>query len=252
VIDYLQQTRDESLLVDASGYLQHLTYNNDLIKEECRQYNAIPALVNLLNTSSSPEVLRNACGCLKNLAFGRANDPNKRLIHEAGGVRALAKVLQRAAERSPALVEEASGALWNLSSADELKEVVLKQAAEAVVSCVVVPWSGLRPPQVALAAAQGQQPPHPSASNIYRNGSGILRNVSGTSANARKTLRAAPNLVDALVYALASALQRNQLDTRGVENTVCLLRNLSYRQVTTEIENAGPSVPLSPGRPSHA
>ncbi len=58
VIDYLQQA-NEALVVDASGYLQHLTYNNDLIKEECRQYAAVPALVRLLDTSANPEVSEN-------------------------------------------------------------------------------------------------------------------------------------------------------------------------------------------------
>jgi hypothetical protein len=37
VIDYLK-SNDEEIVVDASGYLQHLTYNNDLIKEDTRQY----------------------------------------------------------------------------------------------------------------------------------------------------------------------------------------------------------------------
>jgi hypothetical protein len=37
VIDYLKSP-DQSLVLDASGYLQHLTYNNDTIKEETRNY----------------------------------------------------------------------------------------------------------------------------------------------------------------------------------------------------------------------
>ena len=37
VIDYLKH-HDENIVADASGYLQHLTYNNDLIKEDTRQY----------------------------------------------------------------------------------------------------------------------------------------------------------------------------------------------------------------------
>lgn len=37
VIDYLKSP-DQTLVLDASGYLQHLTFNNDLIKEETRNY----------------------------------------------------------------------------------------------------------------------------------------------------------------------------------------------------------------------
>jgi len=32
----------------------------------------------------NPEIVRNACGCLKNLAYGRENDENKVRIVEDG------------------------------------------------------------------------------------------------------------------------------------------------------------------------
>lgn len=47
-----------------------------MIKEETRQYGGIPLLVKLLEHENS-EIVRNACGCLKNLAYGRENDANK-------------------------------------------------------------------------------------------------------------------------------------------------------------------------------
>lgn len=86
--------------------------------------------------SSNAEILRNVCGCLKNLAFGRDNDVNKRLINQKGGVKALAQLL-RNVNTPPEVQEEATGALWNISSADDLKESVLNQAAETVVTHVV-------------------------------------------------------------------------------------------------------------------
>uniref|UniRef100_A0A183CIN4 Fibronectin type-III domain-containing protein n=1 Tax=Globodera pallida TaxID=36090 RepID=A0A183CIN4_GLOPA len=135
VVDYLKSP-DQTLVLDASGYLQHLTFNNDLIKEETRNYGGIECLVSLLR-SPNHEILRNVCGCLKNLAFGRANDVNKRLINSKGGVKALTQLLRHV--NAPLTVqEEVTGALWNISSADELKESVLNQAAETVVSHVVV------------------------------------------------------------------------------------------------------------------
>lgn len=89
MIDYLR-SGDPSVVQDASGYLQHLTYNNDPIKEETRNYGGIECLIQLLAAGSnkrapppSPqlvanaEILRNVCGCLKNLAYGRENDINK-------------------------------------------------------------------------------------------------------------------------------------------------------------------------------
>ena len=42
----------------------------------CRSLGGIPVLVELLS-NEIPEVHRNACGALRNLSYGRANDENK-------------------------------------------------------------------------------------------------------------------------------------------------------------------------------
>ena len=85
--------------------------------------------------------------------------------------------------------------------------------------------------------------------NVFRNGTGILRNISAindqafpnwkgsfpiTTFKARRFLRSAPGLVDALLQFLEGAVQRGQLDTRSTENVICLLRNLSYRWIGDE------------------
>lgn len=46
----------------------------------CRDLGGIPKLVDLLS-SDVPEIQKNACGCLKNLAFGKENDMNKVYNH---------------------------------------------------------------------------------------------------------------------------------------------------------------------------
>ena len=52
---------------------------------------------------------------------------------------------------------------------------------------------------------------------------------------ARKQLREAPELVDALVcYLHISVQKRAEYDTKAVENVVCILRNLSYKCQETE------------------
>lgn len=54
--------------------------------------------------------------------------------------------------------------------------------------------------------------------------------MSAATDTARRTLRDAPNLIESLVHYLHLAVvQRNEADTRTVENVVCILRNLSYR-----------------------
>ncbi|CAD5221870.1 unnamed protein product [Bursaphelenchus okinawaensis] len=218
VIEYLK-SNDEEVVKDASGYLQHLTYHNELIKEDTRQYGGIPLLVKLLS-HSNPEIVRNCCGSLKNLCHGKNNDVNKNAINADGGIKALGQVLKTTS--SVHVREEATGALWNISSCDDLKEPVFHQVADLVVSYVVVPASGIM---------QNQAPEHGKhgTASVFRNGTGILRNVSAASAEIRKLLRVVPGLIEALLFSLKASLDRQQVDTQAVENTVSLLRNLSYR-----------------------
>jgi hypothetical protein len=59
VVDYLRSA-DPTIVADASGYLQHLTYNNDLLKEEVRELGGIELLVALLRRPHAvpPDILR--------------------------------------------------------------------------------------------------------------------------------------------------------------------------------------------------
>uniref|UniRef100_A0AC35FXI2 Fibronectin type-III domain-containing protein n=1 Tax=Panagrolaimus sp. PS1159 TaxID=55785 RepID=A0AC35FXI2_9BILA len=211
---------------NASGYLQHLTYNDNVIKEETRSLGGIPLLIRLLDSEQS-EIQRNACGCLKNLAFGKENDENKKVIMECNGVRALSNVIKNTPESH--VKEEASGALWNISSCDELKEPVLNQVADTIVNTIVIPGSGWSQNDTVTTKQTPQQNGKSFGLNVFRNGTGILRNVSAANAQARHLLRKSPNLIESLLHYLNSAINRNQVDTRAVENVVCILRNLSYR-----------------------
>jgi hypothetical protein len=225
VIDYLKN-QDPEVQRNASGYLQHLTYNDNVIKEETRSLGGIPLLIRLLDSEQS-EIQRNACGCLKNLAFGRENDENKKVIMECNGVRALSNVIKNTPESH--VKEEASGALWNISSCDELKEPVLNQVADTIVNTIVIPGSGWSQNNTVTTKPTPQQNGKSFGLNVFRNGTGILRNVSAANAQARHLLRKSPNLIESLLHYLNSAINRNQVDTRAVENVVCILRNLSYR-----------------------
>ncbi len=49
---------------------------DDQIKAKARSLNSIPALIELVS-NEIPEVHRAACGALRNLSYGRANDENK-------------------------------------------------------------------------------------------------------------------------------------------------------------------------------
>uniref|UniRef100_A0AC34QBT6 Fibronectin type-III domain-containing protein n=1 Tax=Panagrolaimus sp. JU765 TaxID=591449 RepID=A0AC34QBT6_9BILA len=220
VIDYLKSS-DPEVQRNASGYLQHLTYNDNVIKEETRNLNGIPLLVRLLD-SDKPEIQRNACGCLKNLAFGKENDQNKEVIMECNGVKALGNVIKSSPDNH--VKEEATGALWNISSYDNLKEPVLNQVVETIINQIVIPLSGF-----SRQTNDSPQDGNKTLANIFRNGTGILRNVSAANNQSRFTLRKAPNLIESLIHFLKISVIKNQVDTRAVENVVCILRNLSYR-----------------------
>ncbi|KAE9417740.1 hypothetical protein Angca_006104, partial [Angiostrongylus cantonensis] len=220
VIDYLDNPDREKQL-NASGYLQHLTYSDNLIKDETREYGGIPKLIQLLK-SDMPIIQRNACACLKNLCFGKENDRNKVAILDADGVRMLAAVLQTTNDAG--VKEEATAALWNLSSSDVLKPVIVEAATDALVHQVMYSHSYKR-----------------LVSPTFKNATGVLRNISAANTAARKRLRACPNLIEDLVYFLTIAIQRNQVDSQSVENVVCLLRNLSYRIQEVEDPNYDPA-----------
>ncbi|VDK87223.1 unnamed protein product [Litomosoides sigmodontis] len=230
VIEYLDSSNKVEQL-NASGYLQHLTYNDNAIKEETRELDGIPKLVRLLS-SDVPDIQKNVCGCLKNLSFGKENDENKRAINYAGGIVALAALLRQTHDGQ--VMEEITATLWNLSSCDDLKQTILNHVSEPINQRIVVPGSGLR----GNNAVDGRNMSH--SINMFKNGTGVLRNVSAASSDARKILRGCPGLIESFIYYLNHAVLRNQIDTRTVENVVCTLRNLSYRIQEVKDENYDP------------
>ncbi|VDN01656.1 unnamed protein product [Thelazia callipaeda] len=232
VIEYLDSTNKVEQL-NASGYLQHLTFNDNAIKEETRELGGIPKLVRLLS-GDVPDIQKNVCGCLKNLSFGKENDENKRAINDAGGIAALAALLRQTHDVH--VMEEVTATLWNLSSCDDLKSSILDQVSEPINQRVVVPGSRL----IGNDMENGLNVSYNV--NMFKNGTGVLRNVSAASSNARKILRGCPGLIESLVYYLRQAVLRNQVDTRTVENVVCTLRNLSYRIQEVVDENYDPKV----------
>lgn len=231
VLDYLH-CNNNVLKLNAAGYLQHLTFNDEAMKQKVRELDGIPRLIELLR-SEVPEIQKNACGCLRNLSFGI--DENKKAILNAGGVPALASLLRKTPDMQ--ILEEISGVMWNLSSHDELKLPILDQASEALVRQIVIPYSGWSA-QGRFADWRTQQPA------VFRNATGVLRNVSSAGGNeARQMLRRRDGLCDALVHYLHMACDQNDYDSKPVENVICLVRNLSYRLQEMEDPNYDKKAP---------
>lgn len=208
---------------NAAAYLQHLCYMDDNMKQKTRSLGGISPLIDLLN-QDIPEIQRNACGALRNLSYGRQNDENKRAIRNADGIPALVKLLRKTPDNE--IRELVTGILWNLSSCEDLKRPIIDDALHILVNHVIIPHSGWDRSRNPL----DQIKPHDIYwSTVFRNASGVLRNVSSAGEYARKKLRICEGLVESMVYLVRAAIGKNDMDNKSVENCVCVLRNLSYR-----------------------
>lgn len=66
----------------------------DLVSPQIRRQGGIQLLVDLLDHRMS-EVHRSACGALRNLVYGKANDENKVALKNCGGIPALVRLLRK-------------------------------------------------------------------------------------------------------------------------------------------------------------
>ncbi|KAK7125252.1 hypothetical protein R3I93_020820 [Phoxinus phoxinus] len=204
---------------NAAAYLQHLCYENDTVKQDVRQLRGIPVLVGLLD-HPKPEVHRKACGALRNISYGRDNF-NKVAIKNSDGIPALLRLLRKTNDGD--VRELVTGTLWNLSSHEPLKMLVIDHGLQTLTDEIIIPHSGLRGDPNDPA-----RPGDPEWNTVFKNTSGCLRNVSSDGAEARQRLRVCEGLVDALLHALYSAVAKRDINNKSVENCVCILRNLSY------------------------
>lgn len=223
VISFLNNPNNV-IKANAAAYLQHLCYMDDPNKQRTRTLGGIPPLVKLL-AHESPEVYRNACGALRNLSYGRQNDENKRAIKNAGGIVSLINLLRRTTESE--VKELVTGVIWNMSSCEDLKRSIIDDGISVIVTYILIPHSGW----------DVNSPGDPCYSTVFRNASGVLRNVSSAGEYARTKLRDCPGLVDSLLYVVRAAIEKSNIGNKIVENCVCILRNLSYRCQEVEDPN---------------
>ncbi|XP_054629280.1 ARVCF delta catenin family member b isoform X5 [Dunckerocampus dactyliophorus] len=226
---------------NAAAYLQHLCYENDKIKKDVRQLKGIPVLVGLLDHPKS-EVHRKACGALRNISYGKDND-NKVAIKNCDGIPGLIRLLRKTNDME--VRELITGTLWNLSSYEPLKMVIINHGLQTMTNEVIIPHSGWE-----HEPNEDSKPRDAEWTTVFKNTSGCLRNVSSDGAEARRRLRECDGLVDALLHALQSAVGKKDMDNKSVENCVCIMRNLSYH-VHKEVPGAerfqDPSAPQAPG-----
>ncbi|XP_056376103.1 catenin delta-2 isoform X2 [Hyla sarda] len=220
VIQMLQH-QFPSVQSNAAAYLQHLCFGDNKIKAEIRRQGGIQLLVDLLDHRMT-DVHRSACGALRNLVYGKANDDNKIALKNCGGIPALVRLLRKTSDLE--IRELVTGVLWNLSSCDALKMPIIQDALAVLTNAVIIPHSGW---ENSILQDDGKIQLH--SSQVLRNATGCLRNVSSAGEEARRRMRECDGLTDALLYVIQSALGSSEIDSKTIENCVCILRNLSYR-----------------------
>uniref|UniRef100_A0A7N5ZYY2 Catenin delta 2 n=1 Tax=Anabas testudineus TaxID=64144 RepID=A0A7N5ZYY2_ANATE len=221
VIQMLQH-QFPSVQSNAAAYLQHLCFGDNKIKAEIRRQGGIQLLVDLLDHRMS-EVHRSACGALRNLVYGKANDENKVALKNCGGIPALVRLLRKTGDVE--IRELVTGVLWNLSSCDALKMPIIQDALAVLTNSVIIPQSNWD----SSPTHHDDRKLHLHTSQVLRNATGCLRNVSSAGEEARRRMRECDGLTDALLYVIQTSLGSSEIDSKTVENCVCILRNLSYR-----------------------
>ncbi|KAK2913838.1 hypothetical protein Q8A67_002237 [Cirrhinus molitorella] len=218
-VSYLSST-DVAMQMLGAAYIQHQCYHSNEAKTMVRSLKGISALVQLFS-SENQEVQRYATGATRNLIY--ENMDNKTALIEAGGISKLIGALR---EPDDELRKNITGILWNLSSKDSLKERLARESLSELTERVLLPLSGGGDAGVIQQSA--------SEADIFYNTTGCLRNMSSVNERTRQQMRETRGLVDSLVGYIENSLQEGKGEDKGVENCVCVLRNLSY-QLYSEI-----------------
>ncbi|XP_062858063.1 plakophilin-3a isoform X2 [Trichomycterus rosablanca] len=198
-----------------AAFIQHECYHNKDSKRKVKEMHGIEPLVRLFN-SESQEVQNYATGAARNLIY--ENMENKVALIEAGGIPKLMEALK---EPDDELQKNITGILWNLSSKDNLKEKLARETLPRLTEEILIPLSGTGEREIIEHNS--------SEADIFLNTTGCLRNLSSINKPTRQKMRETQGLVDALVGYLQKSLEDERVEGKGVENVLCVLRNLSYQ-----------------------
>uniref|UniRef100_A0A8C5KN01 Plakophilin 2 n=1 Tax=Jaculus jaculus TaxID=51337 RepID=A0A8C5KN01_JACJA len=244
-----------SRICAAATFIQHECFQKSEARKRVNQLRGIPKLLQLLKVQSE-DIQRAVCGALRNLMF--EDNDNKLEVAELNGVPRLLQVLKQTRDletkkqitgnthwpfKSPlGVVVHAFnpigghpettyhsaflGLLWNLSSNDKLKNLMITEALLTLTENIIIPFSGW--PEGDYPKANGLLD-----FDIFYNVTGCLRNISSAGPEGRRLMRKCDGLIDSLVHYVRGTIADYQPDDKATENCVCILHNLSY-QLETE------------------
>ena len=227
----------------------------------------ISKLVNLLN-SDVADVHKNACGALRNLSYGKTNDENKIDIRDKGGIPALIRLLKRTQDETVkesitavlwnlSSCEEIKEPILYEGLSALVKYIIVPYSNVDVLNSSNHRGGAKNGPN-----AQQQRLYSNDYSNyptVLTNASGVLRNCSSNLQfsncyEARKKLRECDGLIESLLVIVDQAVEpylnenyqqrlqqqqqqmvnldlviKDNMNSKCVENCMCILRNLSFR-----------------------
>ncbi|XP_032322767.1 plakophilin-1 isoform X1 [Camelus ferus] len=214
-VQYLSSQEEKCQAIGAY-YIQHTCFQDESAKQQVYQLGGICKLVDLLR-SPNQNVQQAAAGALRNLVF--RSPANKLETRRQNGIREAVSLLRRTG--STEIQKQLTGLLWNLSSADELKEELVAEALPVLADRVIIPFSGWCDGNSNLAR-EAVDP------EVFFNATGCLRNLSSSDAG-RQTMRNYTGLIDSLLAYVQNCVAASRCDDKSVENCMCVLHNLSYR-----------------------
>ncbi|XP_016056921.1 PREDICTED: plakophilin-2 [Miniopterus natalensis] len=201
----------------AATFIQHECFQKSEARKRVYQLQGIPRLLHLLKFQNE-DVQRAACGALRNLVF--EDNDNKLEVAELNGVPRLLQVLKQT--RDLETKKQITGLLWNLSSSDKLKNLMITEALLILTENIIIPFSGW--PEGDYPKANGLLD-----FDTFYNVTGCLRNMSSAGPDGRKVMRRCDGLIDSLVHYVRGTIADYQPDDKATENCVCILHNLSYQ-----------------------
>ncbi|XP_069752665.1 plakophilin-3-like isoform X2 [Narcine bancroftii] len=209
-------SHDANNQIVGAGFIQHLCYHDANAKIQAYNLNAIAHLVNLFN-HDSVEVQRSSTAAMRNLIYN--NNINKEELVKQNGI---LKMMQAIKVQDEELKGNITGILWNLSSNENLKDTLAKGTMDEVTEEIISPYSG-------WSRNSNDRHQFSSEDNVFYNTTGYIRNLSSGNMETRQKMRHCKGLVDSLVFYIQHCLDDKNTTDKSLENSTCVLRNLSYR-----------------------
>uniref|UniRef100_A0A3Q2PQ68 Plakophilin 1b n=1 Tax=Fundulus heteroclitus TaxID=8078 RepID=A0A3Q2PQ68_FUNHE len=211
-------SNDEHYQNCGASYIQHNTFTDDKAKEEVLKLKGIHPLVGRLRSPNS-QVKQTVSAALRNLSY--KNEACKDEIHRCDGIPEA--VAQLRESESAELDKQLTGLLWNLSSSDNLKPDLLKNALPVLMERVILPHT--------TDPRKTEKDPE-----LFLHATGCLRNLSSAKQVSRQMMRKCQGLVDSLAGHMRYCLETGKTDDESLENCVCVLHNLTF-QLESEVPN---------------